>query len=67
MSFDLTASRLNAGHTRVSLAEAVGVPRYTVDRLEKGLSIHPASAKRIADYFGVKVTDLMPAQQRDAA
>jgi DNA-binding XRE family transcriptional regulator len=48
------------------LADAVGVAEQTIRRLEDGEGVHPANSKKVADYFGVKVTDLLPVQ-REAA
>lgn len=62
-AFDLTAARINAGLSQRSLAEAVGVGLETVRRLERGDGAHPANAKRVADYFEVQVTDLMPLKE----
>lgn len=55
---DLTAARLNKGHSIRSLAEELDVHQHAIRRLEAGGSVHPATAKKVADYFGVKVTDL---------
>ncbi len=60
MSIDLTSERLNKGHSIRSLADELGVHQHAIRRLEAGGSVHPATAKKIADYFGVRVTDLMP-------
>lgn len=61
MSFDLTAARLNAGLSIRDLASELDVNQHSIRRLESGEgSVHPATAKKIADRFGVKVTDLMP-------
>lgn len=67
MTFDLAAARLNAGHTVASLASELGVHRASIARLENAESVHPATAKKIADYFGVRVTDLMPVDREAAA
>lgn len=63
--FHLRAARLNAGLAVRELARAVDVPEQSVRRLELGNGVTPAIAKRIADYFGVQVTDLMPLPQPD--
>lgn len=67
MTFDLTAARLNAGKSIRGLAKEIGVAEQTVRRLEDGESVHPANAKKVADYFGVLVTDIMPIGDRSAA
>lgn len=65
---DLTALRLNAGHSIRSLSVELGVHQHAIRRLEAGGTIHPASAKKIADKFGVQVTDVMPVEpKREAA
>ena len=64
---ELTAARLNAGHSIRSFAEEIGVPEPTIRRLESGLGIHPKYAKRVADFFGVQVTDLPTFSERTAA
>ncbi len=60
MTLNLAAARLNRGHSIRSLADELGVHQHAIRRLEAGGSIHPATAKKIADYFGCQVTDLMP-------
>lgn len=64
--FDLAEARLNRGLTQRGLADATGVPYPTIQRLEAGLGARPSNAKKIADYFDVRVTDLMPLD-REAA
>lgn len=67
MTFDLTAARVNRGLSRRVLASKVGVGRETIRRLEHGERVHPATAKKVADFFNVQVTDLMPADpEREA-
>ena len=61
MTFDLTAARLNSGHSIRSLADQLDVHQHTIRRLEAGESVHPAAAKKVADFFAIQVTDLMPA------
>jgi transcriptional regulator with XRE-family HTH domain len=65
--FDLHAARVNGGDTVRSLAAKVGIDYRTLKRIEDGLPVHPAKAKLIADYFEVRVTDLLPADARAAA
>jgi transcriptional regulator with XRE-family HTH domain len=59
-NFDLRSARLNAGFTIRGLAREIGIAEQTLRRLEGGEGAHPASAKKVADFFGVQVTDLMP-------
>lgn len=61
--FNLRAARLNAGLTQRALSDAVDVRIQTLQRLEDGAGCHPANAKKIADFFGVQVTDLMPLER----
>jgi transcriptional regulator with XRE-family HTH domain len=57
---NLTAERLNRGLSLAAAARVIGVHRNTLTALEAGARVHPESAKKIADYFGCKVTDLLP-------
>ena len=65
--FDLRSARLNKGLTQRALAVEAGVSLATVQRLEGGLGARPDNAKRLADFFGVQVTDLMPDSSEKAA
>lgn len=67
MSFDLTTQRLNSGHSIRSLARELEVPEQSIRRLEDGKGIHPANAKKVADFFGIQVTDIMPLDREAAA
>ncbi|HEU4988776.1 MAG TPA: helix-turn-helix transcriptional regulator [Gemmatimonadaceae bacterium] len=64
--FDLRTARLNKGLSKRGLARAVNVPEQSIRRLEKGMGISPAYAKRIADYFEVQVVDIIDADDEDA-
>jgi transcriptional regulator with XRE-family HTH domain len=64
--FDLRTARLNAGHTVRSLAAELKIDQRTLARLEAGGVVHPANALRVADYFDVQVTDLMPVERSPA-
>jgi ribosome-binding protein aMBF1 (putative translation factor) len=67
LSFDLTKARLNEGLSIRGLAKEVNVPEHSIRRYESGEGgLHPGNAKRIADRFGVKVTDLLPLGQEAA-
>ena len=57
--FDLALARFNEGYSQRSLAIELGVSRATIKALEAGGTVHPANAKKVADRFGVQVTDLM--------
>lgn len=58
--FDLTSARINAGYSIRGLARHLKVTEQTIRRLEQGLDVRPENAKPVADFFDVKVTDLMP-------
>lgn len=60
---NLTAERLNRGHSIRSLAHELGIHQHALRRLEAGEGVHPATAKKVADYFDCKVTDLMPIEE----
>jgi transcriptional regulator with XRE-family HTH domain len=62
---NLRAERLNRGLTIRALAERLDVSAGTIRAAERGESVHPANAKRIADYYGVKVTDIWPVPDPD--
>lgn len=64
--FNLAEEYRNAGFSRRGFAREVGITEPTLRRLEIGAGVHPANAKKVADYFGIKVTDLMPLH-REAA
>jgi transcriptional regulator with XRE-family HTH domain len=67
-AFSLQVARLNKGLSIRQAARAAGVAQETFRRLEKGLPVYPAKAKRVADYFEVQVTDLMPPEaEKEAA
>ena len=57
---NLRAERLNRGLSTRDAAEQIGVSQAVLLRAEEGLGVRPAHAKRIADFFGVLVTDLWP-------
>jgi DNA-binding XRE family transcriptional regulator len=56
--FDPVRARRNRGLTQRAAAKAAQVPYQTIQRIEKGLGAHPENAKRVADFYGVLVTDL---------
>jgi DNA-binding XRE family transcriptional regulator len=60
--FVLREARLNRGLSRRQAAIEINVAQDTLRKIEVGEPVHPASAKKIADYFGVQVTDLMPVE-----
>jgi ribosome-binding protein aMBF1 (putative translation factor) len=58
--FDLERARVNAGYSIRGLARKLKIHEATIRRLEDRLPVRPESAKPVADFFGVQVTDLMP-------
>lgn len=61
--------RYERGHKLTEVASAVGVTRQTLSRLERGESLRPnaATAKALADYYGISVADLLGVPEKDAA
>lgn len=57
---DLRIARLNRGLSLRQAAEEIGVPEQSIRRLEQGLGVRPATAKKIADYFGVTAVEILP-------
>lgn len=55
----LRGAYMNEGHTRRTFAAAIGVPEQCITRLERGHFVHPKKAKKVADHFGLRVTDLI--------
>lgn len=64
--FDIRVERINRGFNQRDLAAECDVSLTTIQRLEAGGAVFPRNAKKVADYFGVQVTDLMPIE-REAA
>lgn len=58
--FDLHVARINAGYSIKGLARELGIHEHAIRQLERGGRVRPATAKVVADRFGVLVTDLMP-------
>lgn len=67
MTFDLKADRLNAGFSIRGLAREIDVPEQTIRRVEAGLGAEPANLKKIADYFGTTVVDVLDSIEEIAA
>jgi transcriptional regulator with XRE-family HTH domain len=58
---ELRAERRNLGLSIEVAARRMGVGTMTLWRAEKGITRpHPDTGKRIADYYGRRVTDLWP-------
>lgn len=58
--FDLRRERRNAGMSVRRLASACRVSRNTIDLLEEGREVRLDTAKKVADFWGVTVEDLLP-------
>jgi transcriptional regulator with XRE-family HTH domain len=67
MTASLTEARLNRGLSLRGAAQAIGIARATLERAERGGSVHPGSAKQIADFYDVQVTDIWPVSPKAAA
>lgn len=68
MSVDLLrTARLDRGLTLRAAAQRIGVNWKTLQRAEAGDAVpYPATALRIADFYGLRVTDIWPVE-REAA
>lgn len=67
MTVDLAAERLNRGLSIRQLAEQAELTAPTVTRAEQGEAIHPNSAKKLADFYGFKVTEIWPLPAKASA
>jgi transcriptional regulator with XRE-family HTH domain len=59
MRFDLRKARHARGETIATVAAGTGLSRHTLMRVEAGSTPQAPTAKAIADYFGVPVSDLI--------
>lgn len=64
---NLVRERINRGLSVAAAAEEIGVARGTLKALEAGQRVSPRTAKKVADFFGVQVTDLMPVEPSERA
>jgi ribosome-binding protein aMBF1 (putative translation factor) len=55
----LRAVYLNAGMSRRAFARHIGVPEQSIRRYEDGEGMSPPNAKRLADYLGITVVELL--------
>lgn len=60
---NLEAERLDRGLSALQAAEEMGIAPGTLQRAERGLGIHPASKKAIADFYGFRVRDIWPVER----
>lgn len=56
---DLRPIYLNAGMSRREFARHIDVPEQSLRRFERGDGISPANAKKLADYLGTTVVELL--------
>ena len=61
------ARRMNRGLSTEAAAREMGIARKTLLRFENGDGVTLSSLKAIADFYGVKVTDLVPPSREDVA
>jgi ribosome-binding protein aMBF1 (putative translation factor) len=64
VTINLAEERLNRGLSVRALAKEIKVNPQVVQRAEEGRSVHPASAKKIADFYGYRVTDIWPLDEK---
>ena len=58
---EFLADRLNAGETVQRRAERIGINRRTLEAIEASSAMpRPDVAKKVADFYGVSVTDMWP-------
>lgn len=68
MKIDLLSERLNRGLTLDAAAEAMGVDKSVLWRTEQGQTRPSArNAFAIASFYDLKVTDIWPVPEREAA
>lgn len=60
---NLEAERLNMGLTAKAAAKRIGIADHVLRYAETGGRPRPATAKKIADFYGVRVTDLWPVEE----
>lgn len=63
----LTDCRDAIGLTVADVASALTMPIAVVRRAESGAAVHPGHAKRLSDFYGVRVTDWYPESEDRAA
>lgn len=64
---NLVAARLNRGLSTREAAERIGISQDVLLRAEGGESTpYPRHAKKIADFYGVQVTDIWPVEPTPA-
>lgn len=66
-ALSLAKLRFDAGLSPEQLGKAVGISGRTIRRLEQGTHPTVATAKKIADHFGVQPSDLWPLDDTEPA
>jgi transcriptional regulator with XRE-family HTH domain len=65
MSLDMRKERINRGYSLRALSRELGVPEQTIRRAEQGQTPSVANARKLAEFYGVKVTDIWPVDSWD--
>jgi transcriptional regulator with XRE-family HTH domain len=55
---DMRKERINRGFSIRALARELGIPEQTIRRAEDGQAPSIANAHKLANFYGVKVTDI---------
>lgn len=67
LAVDLKAERLNRGLSAGEAAEVIGIQKNILLRAEAGEGMpHPRNAKKVADFYGYKVTEVWPLEEAAA-
>lgn len=67
-SVRLRTHRFNRGLSLREAADEIGVTFDVLQRAERGAQTRPRAAKKIADFYGCRVTDIWPVdEERQAA
>lgn len=64
---EMKEERLNRGLTIDTASHAIGVSRETLRKVEEGYRPGPRLGKLIADFYGVRFTDLWPVEREETA
>lgn len=60
VAINLRAERMNRGLSAAVAAGEMGIEKQTLLNAETGTSPRPENAKKIADFYGYRVTDIWP-------
>jgi transcriptional regulator with XRE-family HTH domain len=60
---NLISRRVNLGLSITLASRAMKVDRRTLERAERGESVSPSSAKKIAGFYGLQVTDVWSVEE----